>query len=212
MISQRAAVVVLSLGLAAVVPACGDDAATPTTTTKAPRRATTTTKAPTTSTTSTTTVVGTTVKGATTTTAKGGSAPTTTALVITDPVPDGTSFGYLKGVSISQSTITIDIAELLTGDAAVKAALEDGVLEPGETSIDNDYYIRNKNPKLRTAPVSPSAEIKTLDDPGSPDLTSTSIGTLAADLQARSGEEAGVPVNIVAKGGVISRIDEVFFP
>jgi len=123
----------------------------------------------------------------------------------------------VTAINIGGSTVTIDIAELLTGDAAVTAAIEDGALEPGETSIDNDYYVRNKNPKLRTVTVGPTAPVNVLSSPGSPDLESGNLQKLAEALTAvpvGDPAEGGprLPVQIVARGGLISRIDEVFFP
>jgi hypothetical protein len=111
---------------------------------------------------------------------------------------------------VSGSTITIDIAELLTGDAAVKAAIEDGAVEPGATSIDNDYYIRNKNPKVRTATVAPGAPIKVLDNPGNPDLVDGNLEKLGAHLAVYG--DGGVPVRITASGGTVTQLEEVFFP
>jgi hypothetical protein len=202
-----------------LVGGCGGDdtadGADPTTTAAA--KPTSTTSAPTTTSSTTTTV------------ADGGAGSTTTAAVgvtttaggsdaaSADAVPDGTSFGYVTAINIGGSTVTIDIAELLTGDAAVTAAIEDGALEPGETSIDNDYYVRNKNPKLRTVTVGPTAPVNVLSSPGSPDLESGSLQKLAEALTAvPAGDPAEggprLPVQIVARGGLISRIDEVFFP
>jgi len=202
-----------------VVGGCGGDdtadGADPTTTAAA--KPTSTTSAPTTTSSTTTTV------------ADGGAGSTTTAAVgvtttaggsdaaSADAVPDGTSFGYVTAINIGGSTVTIDIAELLTGDAAVTAAIEDGALEPGETSIDNDYYVRNKNPKLRTVTVGPTAPVNVLSSPGSPDLESGNLQKLAEALTAvpvGDPAEGGprLPVQIVARGGLISRIDEVFFP
>ena len=176
-----------------------------------------------------TTSAPTTTSSISTTVADGGAGSTTTAAVgvtttaggsdaaSADAVPDGTSFGYVTAINIGGSTVTIDIAELLTGDAAVTAAIEDGALEPGETSIDNDYYVRNKNPKLRTVTVGPTAPVNVLSSPGSPDLESGSLQKLAEALTAvPAGDPAEggprLPVQIVARGGLISRIDEVFFP
>jgi hypothetical protein len=56
--------------------------------------------------------------------------------------------------------ISIDYADFLTGDAAVQAAVADGVIAPGET-IPNDYYIRNINPQKREFQVAPTALITT---------------------------------------------------
>ena len=206
--------IVLAVVLAASLVGCGgdDDPASETTTSTAPATTVTTTTPVTTSIAPSTTVASspTTVNSASTTVATGGGA------TVTDPVPDGTSFGYLTAVNVGGSTISIDIAELLTGDAAVKAAIEDGALEPGETSIDNDYYIRNKNPKIRTAPLGPTVAINVLDNPGSPDLRSGTLSELAEALAQSagngSGEAATVPIQIVASAGVVSRIDQVFFP
>ena len=212
------AAIALVAGVLLVAGCGGDDTADgadPTTTAAA--KPTSTTSAPTTTSSTTTTV------------ADGGAGSTTTAAVgvtttaggsdaaSADAVPDGTSFGYVTAINIGGSTVTIDIAELLTGDAAVTAAIEDGALEPGETSIDNDYYVRNKNPKLRTVTVGPTAPVNVLSSPGSPDLESGNLQKLAEALTAvpvGDPAEGGprLPVQIVARGGLISRIDEVFFP
>jgi hypothetical protein len=75
---------------------------------------------------------------------------------------EGRSFGYIKSVDAASSTLVFDLAQIFTGDAANKAAQEDGVIGPGE-SIDNDYYIRNVNPKLRTVPLSPAVQISIIE-------------------------------------------------
>ena len=212
------AAIALVAGVLLVAGCGGDDTADgadPTTTAAA--KPTSTTSAPTTTSSTTTTVAdggagsSTTAAVGVTTTAGGSDAASA------DAVPDGTSFGYVTAINIGGSTVTIDIAELLTGDAAVTAAIEDGALEPGETSIDNDYYVRNKNPKLRTVTVGPTAPVNVLSSPGSPDLESGSLQKLAEALTAvPAGDPAEggprLPVQIVARGGLISRIDEVFFP
>ncbi len=217
------AAIALVAGVLLVAGCGGDDTADgadPTTT--AASRSTSTTSAPTpTSSTSTTVADGgagssTTAAVGVTTTAGSSDAASADA-ASADAVPDGTSFGYVTAINIGGSTVTIDIAELLTGDAAVTAAIEDGALEPGETSIDNDYYVRNKNPKLRTVTVGPTAPVNVLSSPGSPDLESGNLQKLAEALTAvpvGDPAEGGprLPVQIVARGGVISRIDEVFFP
>lgn len=201
--------------IAALVPVLlaagcgGDEEAAPTTTTAA----VVTTAVP-----SSTTTAPVTTTAVTTTTDPGGAVdpdtvPTTSAGGVVDPVPDGTGFGYVTSVSVAESTVSIDVAELLTGDEAVKAAVADGALEPGETSIPNDYYVRNRNPKVRVAPVGPSAGIGVLEDDGGPDISSASLAQLAASVAATSGEDGPrLPVQFVATGGVIERIDEMYFP
>lgn len=130
-----------------------------------------------------------------------------------DQLADGTYFGYVMAIGIGDRTITIDIAELLTGDAAVKAAIEDGALEAGETSIDNDYYVRNKNPKLRTIHVGPTAPVNVLSSSGGSDLHAGSLVQLAEALTNVGGDDGPrLPVQIVIATGTVTRIDEVYLP
>src|SRR5438034_8384751 len=91
----------------------------------------------------------------------GPSAPPPSLAPTPSPSPilaEGRSYGYIKSVDAASSTVVFDLAQFFTGDAANKAAREDGAIGPGE-SIDNDYYIRNVNPKLRSVPVSPTVKI-----------------------------------------------------
>ena len=93
--------------------------------------------------------------GATATTA----APTPTAAAPTTTEPavlaDGRHPVYLKTVDASGQTITFDLIQFFMGDAATRAAAEDGEESPPP----NDYYIRNVNPRLRTLPVQAGAPI-----------------------------------------------------
>jgi hypothetical protein len=69
-------------------------------------------------------------------------------------------FGFIRSVDISAepATLEFDDAEWLTGDAAQKAAVEDGELEPGQP-VANDYYIRNPDKGTRTLEVDSDAEV-----------------------------------------------------
>jgi hypothetical protein len=73
----------------------------------------------------------------------------------------------VKQVSVSGRTVTFDLVQWFSGDAATKAAAEDGEESPPP----NDYYIRNVNPRLRTLPVTPDARLsltrQTLNQGGS---------------------------------------------
>jgi hypothetical protein len=86
-------------------------------------------------------------------------AATTTAAgpATTEPtvLADGRHPVYIKSVDAGRQTITFDLIQFFTGDAAAKAAAEDGEESPPP----NDYYIRNVNPRLRTLPVRAGAPI-----------------------------------------------------
>ena len=69
-------------------------------------------------------------------------------------------FGYIRSVSTAgpAATLAFDEAQFLTGDAAQKAAEEDGVVAPGET-VPNDYYIRNRDQTTQTLRIANDARI-----------------------------------------------------
>ena len=147
--------VTATLVLAAAGCGGGDTTTTaaPTTTqapgTTATSEPATTTAPPTTSAPITTTP---TTAGSTTTTSASG--PTTTEQLSSAEtrLPDGTikGMGYIDKVWVKDGVryLSIDYAEMLSGEEAKQAAIEDGLIKPGE-DLDNDYYIRNQNPKKR---------------------------------------------------------------
>jgi hypothetical protein len=74
---------------------------------------------------------------------------------------DGRHFGFIKSVDLETApqTLAFDLAYRLVGEEANQAAAERGY----ETPVENDYFIVNDNPKLRTLPLSPDAEILLID-------------------------------------------------
>jgi hypothetical protein len=69
-------------------------------------------------------------------------------------------FGFIRSVDTSTepATLEFDEAEWLTGEAAQKAAVEDGQLEPGQP-VANDYYIRNTDKATRVLEVGPDTAV-----------------------------------------------------
>jgi|WetSurMetagenome_2_1015567.scaffolds.fasta_scaffold27347_4 hypothetical protein len=173
-----AVVVTASFGL--LVAGCdgGDTTTTaaPTTTqapgTTATSEPATTTAPPTTSAPSTTTP---TTVASTTTSASG---PTTTEQLSSAEtrLPDGTikGMGYIDTVWVKDGVryLSIDYAEMLSGEEAKQAAIEDGLIKPGE-DLDNDYYIRNQNPKKREFTVAAGVTIATQTREGGFDQPAT---------------------------------------
>ena len=79
-------------------------------------------------------------QGATTTTAP--TQPTTTSQPTSTTRPGETieQFGFVR--SLTGGTLVFDPAEMLTGDEALAAAREDGIIGADE-DLPNDFYIRN---------------------------------------------------------------------
>jgi hypothetical protein len=96
----------------------------------------------------------------------GGGTPATTVAPATTSAPapattepavlaDGRHPAYIRSVDAGGQTVTFDLIQFFTGEAANKAAAEDGEESPPP----NDYYIRNVNSRLRTLPVRAGAPI-----------------------------------------------------
>ena len=69
-------------------------------------------------------------------------------------------YGYVRSLvrTGSRYRMRFDPALWLSGQTANRAAIEDGVIPPGE-SVPNDYYIRNESRKQLTYTVLPGAQV-----------------------------------------------------
>ena len=119
-------------------------------------------------------------------------------------LPDGVWFGYVP--TIGATSVDFDLACLYVGDIAYAKGAEDGV------EVDNDYYIRNVNPTLRTVPVAASATVYEIDG--------SSIGFLTVPFADWPVDPAGYiacPSNwcgvwLFVNGGEVTEILEQYFP
>jgi hypothetical protein len=110
--------------------------------------------------------------------------PTTAAAPASQPgepaeMQNGRHPVVVKQVDAAGRTVTFDLVQWFDGDAATKAAAEDGEESPPP----NDYYIRNVNPRLRTLPVTPDARLTLTGvtlGPGGADTTEVDLATVAA--------------------------------
>lgn len=134
---------------------------------------------------STTTAPTTTTSSTTTTEPSTTSAPPSTAAPAGtfDRLAPGTHHGELVGVESAEldgttvQVIAFDKVDLLTGDEAVAAAQEDGAIPADQDVVENDYYVRNRNPLVRRLPVAPDAPITGLEA-GSPDPVPATLAEL----------------------------------
>jgi hypothetical protein len=145
----------------------------------------------------------------------GSSAPTSPSA---GPVlPDGRSPVYLTTVDIAHRSITFDLIEFLTGDAAKQAWKK---ANPGSTEDgpDNDYFIVNDNPKLRTMPVAATVTVSVLqNDGGSPDpmpITLAAFPGYLAKVKPDASEHklSYNPFWLTVQNGQIIKIEEQFIP
>jgi hypothetical protein len=136
--------------------------------------------------------------------------PTAAAPATSEPavLEDGRHPVYLKTVDSGRRTITFDLVQLFTGDAAARAAAEDGKESPPP----NDIYIRNVNARLRTLPVAADAPITANT------LTAQSSGSATKDVPLTLDELAGYfptaadPFWITVQGGQVTRMAQQYLP
>jgi hypothetical protein len=147
--------------------------------------------------------------GVATTTA--GAAPTTAAPASNEPavLEDGRHPVYLRTVDPGRRAITFDLVQFFTGDAATRAAAEDGKESPPP----NDVYIRNVNARLRTLPVAADAPITANT------LTAQSSGSATKNVPLTLDELAGYfpaadadPFWITVEGGQVTRMAQQYLP
>jgi hypothetical protein len=182
-------------------PSTSGPAASSVTTSSVPQVSATTTSAATTTTT---------VRSTTATTGSGDGLSTAETLL-----PNGhiKAMGFIKRVWVDGGTrrLEIDYAEMLTGAAADAAALEAGLIGPGEHA-DNDYFISNVNPALRIFTVSPAAAF--FDDTGVtgvPITWETFLGYWTGD-PAGAAHKRAAPWWIERDGTTVVKVNQQYLP
>lgn len=141
------------------------------------------------------------------------SAPSTGPSAV---LPDGRSAAYLTALSTTKNTVTFDLIDFLTGDAAKKEWVKEHPDQPD--GPDNDYMIINNNKMLRTLPVAVSAQCTCLGDVlGSADTTSVRFSALPALLKQQNDGGTGpdlvpLPFWLTVKNGTVTGFEEQFVP
>lgn len=77
--------------------------------------------------------------------------------VVVDPALER-QIAYVQDVDAASRTVVADYVEFLTGDDAASAARADGAISDDE-ELPNGFYLRNRNPRLRTLPLGDPAWI-----------------------------------------------------
>ena len=90
---------------------------------------------------------------------------------------DGIYPTYIDGVDVGRATITIDVIQVFEDDAAIDAAIEDG-MAPNDAQY-LYVYVRNQNPRLRTLPVARDVDMLFLDGCEAPPERDAALTELA---------------------------------
>lgn len=126
--------------------------------------------------------------------------------------PDGTFTARAVDVFAASASVLLDEVEVLSGEEARRAAVDDGELPEGE-DLPNDVYVRDVPGAERRVTVDPGAEVQLiaceLDAPC--DLAEVPLADfLQGRARASSGDHAVFTVTV--EGGALVSIVEVYLP
>jgi hypothetical protein len=127
---------------------------------------------------------------------------------------DGRHAGYVTAIDGSARTITVDVIQFLTGDAANEAFHQDHPEVGG--NVPNGYYIRNVNTRLRTLPVRQNATVHVVwrdGDAGTEPITFDELpGYFADDLNPDDGRLWYDPFWLTVHDDRVESIVEQYIP
>jgi hypothetical protein len=116
---------------------------------------------------------------------------------------DGRYDAYVRKVDPDRDLIVVDLVQVFTGNAAVRAAIEDG-MDRSAAEV-RDTYVRNQNPRLRTLEMAGGVRLNLIGS-----CESTGQEALFTNLikDATSGQGHLFYYTLHVRGGVVQRIDE----
>lgn len=133
---------------------------------------------------------------------------------------DGRWFGFITVNGENGPTVvTIDLAEILTGEEARKAAVNAGVIEEGE-DLPNDFFIHDPDDEIEILTLADAPVIKVLSATTPERFLSIDATTLESLFNGSyTGEpvygitpDLKAPMNITVEDGFITIIESVYLP
>lgn len=128
---------------------------------------------------------------------------------------DGEMFAWVRG--LTGDGLTIDPAELLSGEEARRAAVEAGVIEEGE-DLPNDFFILDESDETSVVPIADGADLALLlFEDGSPTETPVDYDEFVAALDGSNPDVYGVvdgvvPAMITIEGGELVSVVQTYLP
>jgi hypothetical protein len=151
----------------------------------------------------------------------GGEGDTTSSIAEAQPIPDGTWFAFVTVGEDESGAITlgVDLADMLSGEEARVAAVEDGEISEGE-DLPNDFYIDNDEEVLELFHVSDDAQFALISGTDTSERVVVDAQVLA-DLY--EGTYEGEPIYSIPPGtpiamdvtitdGLVSGAEAVYLP
>lgn len=138
----------------------------------------------------------------------------------TADLPDGNWFGFVTVDGDNGPTVvTIDIAEILSGEEARKAAVDAGVIEEGE-DLPNDFFIYDPDDEIEVLTLADDVVIRVLSA-STPEtyltidastLESLFNGSYSGEPVYGMGPDIPAPMNLTVEDGLVTLIESVYLP
>jgi hypothetical protein len=116
---------------------------------------------------------------------------------------DGRYDAYVRKVDPDRDLIVVDLVQVFTGDAAVRAAIEDG-MDRSAAEV-RDTYVRNQNDRLRTLEMAGGVRLNLI---GSCESTGQEALFTKLINDATYGQGQLFYYTLGVQGGVVRQIDE----
>jgi hypothetical protein len=116
---------------------------------------------------------------------------------------DGRYDAYVRKVDPDRDLIVVDLVQVFTGDAAVRAAIQDG-MDRSAAEV-RDTYVRNQNPRLRTLEMAGGVRLNLI---GSCESTGQEALFTKLINDATYGQGQLFYYTLGVQGGVVRQIDE----
>jgi hypothetical protein len=116
---------------------------------------------------------------------------------------DGRYDAYVRKVDPDRDLIVVDLVQVFTGDAAVRAAIQDG-MDRSAAEV-RDTYVRNQNDRLRTLEMAGGVRLNLI---GSCESTGQEALFTKLIKDATYGQGQLFYYTLQVQGGVVRQIDE----
>jgi len=132
--------------------------------------------------------------------------PTRPVLRVPGPVlANGRYDAYIRTADLSRNRLVVDLVQVFDGQAAVDAAIADGMA--GDQAQVLGVYVRNQNPRLRTLPLAGDLRLDLRGgDCEAP--RNNQLAKLATDARAMSGSVHTYYFTLTVRGGSVHQVQE----
>jgi len=139
-------------------------------------------------------------------------SPTATPTALATDLADGEHHARVTAYDAARHTVTVDVVQFFSGQAAVDAAVDDGH-DAGDVA--NDHYTRNDNPRLRTLTVADDVRIVVNTLAFERNGSSTKDTTISGEELAGYVADGTAPralFRLTIESGAVVALDEQFLP